>query len=67
MYHLHVLGSCLMVDKDRNENRHVFSSQGAFSRTFFTFYMQNSSVSVFVCVSVLVVSVEGVGGSDTRS
>lgn len=52
MYRLHVLGSCLMVDKDRNENRHVFSSQGAFSRTFFTFHILNSSVTVFVCVCV---------------
>lgn len=31
---LHVLSSCLMIDKDRNENAHVFSSLVTFNCTF---------------------------------
>lgn len=53
-----------MIDKDRNENRRVFSSLVTFNCTF----ISHMKVSVLLCVCVCVCgSVEGVSGSDIKS
>lgn len=63
---LRVLSSCLMIDEDINESRHVFSSLVTFNCTFILchFAQESLSVTVRVCVGG---SSEDVSGSDMES